>query len=107
MGSPKIKGPEEIKIPATMLSAIASSKVKPNFMARGAAAKAVAPEITRPCRNSGALNLMCINGILMVNGPHLIPLLFAVVKLFILIIQTCHPLGLLRLTETFFVPQDL
>ena len=45
-------------MPATILNAIASSKVRPSFIARGAAAKAVAPEITRPCRNSGALNLM-------------------------------------------------
>ena len=44
-------------------------------MANGAAAKAVAPEITKPCKNSGALNLICMKGILRVKGPHLIPLL--------------------------------
>ena len=48
MGSPKINGPAEIKVPATMLKATASSKLKPSFMAKGAAAKAVAPEITSP-----------------------------------------------------------
>ena len=48
MGSPKIIGPAEIKVPATILKATASSKVKPSFIAKGAAAKAVAPEITRP-----------------------------------------------------------
>jgi hypothetical protein len=58
IGSPKIKGPDEIKVPATILKATASSKLKPSFMAKGAAAKAVAPEITRPCKNSGALNLI-------------------------------------------------
>jgi hypothetical protein len=31
-----------------MLRATASSKFKPSFIAKGAAAKAVAPEITRP-----------------------------------------------------------
>jgi hypothetical protein len=53
-----LRGPAEIKVPATILKATASSKFKPSFMANGAAAKAVAPEITRPCKNSGALNLM-------------------------------------------------
>ena len=58
IGSPKIIGPAEIKVPATILKATASSKFSPSFIANGAAAKAVAPEMTKPCRNSGALNLM-------------------------------------------------
>ena len=97
----------EIKVPEMRLRAIASLKVKPIAMAIGAAANAVAPEITRPCTNSADLNLMCMNGILKVNGPHLIPLFFTVVTLFILIIQTCHPLGPLKSMETFCAPQDL
>ena len=48
IGSPNIIGPAEIKVPATILKATASSNVNPSFIAKGAAAKAVAPEITRP-----------------------------------------------------------
>ena len=71
-----------------MLKATASSKLSPSFIANGAAAKAVAPDITKPCKNSGALNLICIKGILRVKGPHLIPLLCEVLIVFILIILT-------------------
>ena len=90
-----------------MLNAMASSKVKPSFIASGAAAKAVAPDITKPCRNSGALNLIWINGMRRVNGPHWIPLLLGLFVLFIWIIQTFHLLGPLELVGTFFAPQCL
>ena len=47
-GSPNIIGPEVIKILAIKQTARASSKFKPNAIATGAPANAVAPEITSP-----------------------------------------------------------
>ena len=48
IGSPNISGPALIREPATNETATASSKVSPSFIARGAAANAVAPLITMP-----------------------------------------------------------
>jgi hypothetical protein len=48
IGSPNINGPADIKVPDIRLKAIASLKDKPIAIAIGAAANAVAPEITKP-----------------------------------------------------------
>ena len=57
-------------------AAIASSKDNPRAIPTGAAASAVAPDITKPCKNSAVSSLVCMKGILSVNGPHFIPFLF-------------------------------
>ena len=76
IGSPKIMGLEVIKKLAIKQAAIASSKDNPRAIPTGAAASAVAPDITKPCKNSAVNSLVCMKGILNVNGPHFIPFLF-------------------------------
>ena len=75
IGSPKIIGLDVIKTLAIKQAAIASFKDKPKAIPTGAAARAVAPDITSPCRNSAVSSFVCMKGILNVNGPHFIPLL--------------------------------
>jgi hypothetical protein len=76
IGSPKIMGLEVIKKLAIKQAAIASSNDNPKAIPTGAAASAVAPDMTKPCKNSAVNSLVCMKGILSVNGPHFIPFLF-------------------------------
>ena len=76
IGSPKIMGLEVIKKLAIKQAAIASSRDNHSAIPTGAAASAVAPDMTKPCKNSAVKSLVCMKGILSVNGPHFIPFLF-------------------------------
>ena len=94
-GTPKIIGPEAINVPEINDSATPSSKDRPIPIAIGIPAKAVAPEIIIPCKNSAVLNLICRKGTLSLKGPHLIPFT-STLSVFILINLPYHPLNLLK-----------